>query len=140
MDFDAEPYQKEDMDHDVLLTSPEGMAVVEIEGKDKDAIRVEKIDQLSRVVDEHFHEHDVYPEGVLIGNPYRLVNPDDREAPFTKKAQIAATRKGFGLLTTTELYKAVVRILENPETDDFKTACRTEILGAKGKEIIFPTS
>jgi len=138
MGFHAERLQKKDMENDTVLESPEGRALAEVEGKDNDAIRVGKFDQLTRVVDEDFYEHGVYSEGVLIGNPYRFTLPDDRKDAFTDKVRIAAERKGFGLLTTVELFWAVIRILENPDDNDFKIACRKAVLEAKGKQITFP--
>lgn len=130
--------QEDDIEHDIVMNSPEGVMVAEVEGKDDDAIHVEKLDQLSRVVDEYFAQHEEYPEGVLIGNPYRLKPPNERRDPFTKKTRKAAKRKGFGLLTTVELFKTVLRVLENPADDNFKAGCRRAILGAKGELIGFP--
>jgi len=138
MGFSAKRVQKEDMEHDIVLESPEGRALAEIEGRDNDAIHVEKLDQLTRVIDEDFNENDIYSEGVLIGNAYRFTLPNDRKDQFTNKVRIAAKRKEFGLLTTIELFNVVVRILKNPSNEDFKIACRKAILIAKGKEIMFP--
>ena len=138
--FSAEPYQNDDIDHDVLLRAAEGVAVAEVEGKDNNAVNIEKLDQLGRVEDEYRNEHDGdYPDAaLLIGNAYRLTHPDDRKDPFTDKALKTAKRKNFGLLTTVDLFKATVRVLENPDDDDFKVACRKAILETKGQEIHLP--
>ncbi|MBI4963524.1 MAG: hypothetical protein HY913_09635 [Desulfomonile tiedjei] len=139
MGFAADRFRQDDMEHDVVMESNEGRALAEVEGKDRKPINVDKIDQLSRVVDEDFNERGDYSHGVLIGNPFRLVPLDQRGEPFTEKARKAAERKQFGLLTTAELFKAVVKILENPEEEDFKLGCRKAILETKGKEVVFPS-
>jgi hypothetical protein len=137
MGFHAERFRKADIDHDVILESSEGRAIAEIEGKDNDSIHVDKIDQLTRVIDEDFYEHEVYSDGILIGNPYRFTHPNDRKEEFTEKVRIAAKRKGFILLTSAELFKAVMKILEEPDSKDFKTACRIKILESKGEQVNF---
>lgn len=133
--FDAEPRQEEDMEHDIVLTCPEGKAIVEIEGKDNDSLHIDKLDQLSRVVDEDFKVSGSYPEGILLGNHFRFVHPLKRKEAFTEKVKIAALRKQFILLTTFELYKAVTKILENPTNEDLKKQLRMKMFDGKGKEI-----
>jgi len=139
MGFAADRFKKDDMEHDVVIVSGEGRALAEVEGKDKKPINIEKLDQLSRVVHEDFSERGDYSHGVLIGNPCRLLPLDQRGESFTAKAQKTAERKQFGLLTTAELFKVVVKILENPKDEDFKLACRKAILQTKGKEVVFPS-
>lgn len=139
MEFNAGKFHKDDMEHDIVLEAPEGRAIAEVEGRDNDAIHIDKFDQLTRVVDEDFKLHGVYSEGLLIGNHYRFTNPNERKDAFTEKARIAAGRKKFGLLTTVELFKAVIKILENPKNENFKKSCRIAILEAKGKQISFTT-
>jgi hypothetical protein len=136
--FDATRLKKEDKEHDVVLESPEGRIVGEVEGKDNDAIHIDKLDQLSRVVDEDFEEHGTYADGILIGNGYRLREPQSRPRQFTKKVHIAAKRKQFILLTTAELFRATQRVLANPDDEDFKRRCREALLVAKGTEVHFP--
>lgn len=136
--FDAKRFKKEDKEHDVVLESPEGRIVAEVEGKDNDAIHIDKLDQLSRVVDEDFEERGTYADGILIGNAYRLRDPQSRPRQFTKKVHIAAKRKLFILLTTPELFRATQRLLANPDDEDFKRRCREALLVAKGTEVHFP--
>lgn len=137
MGFVANNIKKEDMEHDVILESAEGRAVCEIEGKDKDAINIDKLDQLTRVVDEDFKENERYSEGILIGNPYRLYPLDQRKDPFTDKVKIAVERKQFKMLTTVELFFMVVKILENPDDEELKMRCRKTIIETRGKLIKF---
>jgi hypothetical protein len=136
--FDATRLKKEDKEHDVVLESPEGRLVGEVEGKDNDAIHIDKLDQLSRVVDEDFEERGTYPDGLLIGNGYRLREPQSRPRQFTEKVYIAANRKQFILLTTPELFRATQRALANPDDEDFTRRCREALLVAKGTEAHFP--
>jgi hypothetical protein len=136
--FDATRLKKEDKEHDIVLESPEGRLVGEVEGKDNDAIHIDKLDQLSRVVDEDFEERGTYPDGLLIGNGYRLREPQSRPRQFTEKVHIAANRKQFILLTTPELFRATQRALANPDDEDFKRRCREALVMAKGAEVHFP--
>ena len=133
--FNAENWQKDDMEHDIILTSPEGRAIVEVEGKDNDLIHIDKLDQLSRVVDEDFKLNESYPEGILLGNHFRHLNPIKRKEAFTEKVIIAAKRKQFILLTTFELYKALSEVLKIPTNEDLKEEVRIRIFNGKGKEI-----
>jgi hypothetical protein len=138
MGFQAENLKKDDMEHDVILTSSEGRAIAEVEGKDKTAVNIEKLDQLTRVVDEDFIVNNSYPEGILIGNPYRLLPIEERSDPFTEKVRIAVKRKNFKLLTTVELFKAVIKMLESPTDENYKTECREIFFNISGEEITFP--
>jgi hypothetical protein len=135
--FKAENRKIDDLEHDVVFESKEGKGLAEIEGKDNDAVHISKLDQLNRAVDEDFELTDKYPQGVLIGNHYRLTKPESRKDAFTEKVHIVAVKKNFGLLNTTEIYNAVKFILENPTDIKFKEYCRIQILKTTGKEIRF---
>lgn len=137
MGFSANRYVKDDMEHDVILIASEGRAIAEIEGRDNDAIHIEKLDQLNRVVDEDFKEHEDFAQGLLIGNPYRLLPLDERKTPFTEKVRIFVEKKNFKLLTTVELFKAVDYILKNPNDEVYKLQCRKKIFENPGQEIQF---
>ncbi|WP_416448330.1 hypothetical protein ACH3PA_18325 [Leeuwenhoekiella sp. A2] len=134
--FDAFNRKSKDLEHDIVFEAKEGRGVAEIEGKDKDSIHIGKLDQLNRAVDEDFDLTDIYPQGILIGNHFRLQNPEDRGEPFTEKVHIVAKKKSFGLLNTIEIYKAVNHLIKNPNDENFKTKCREAILNTVGKEII----
>jgi hypothetical protein len=134
--FSAKNFKKLDMEHDIVLECKEGRVIAEVEGRDNDSIHIGKLDQLNRVLDEDFNENGSYSEGILIGNGFRLSRPENRKCQFTDKVKIAAKRKNLGLLTTNELYKAVVKVLENPMDDAFKEECRKRIIKNKGEEIV----
>ncbi|MBC7749598.1 MAG: hypothetical protein H7Z76_13675 [Methylotenera sp.] len=135
--FKAENRKLEDLEHDVVFESIEGKGIAEIEGKDNDAIHVGKIDQLNRAVDEDFDLIGSYAQGILIGNHYRLLNPENRKDAFTEKVMLVAKKKNFGLLTTMEIFHAIEKILSNPSDEDFKTSCRIKILNTVGQIIKF---
>lgn len=137
--FEAENRNTGNVEHDIVFSSPEGKGIAEVEGKDKDWISVGKFDQLTRAVDEDYEITEEWSEGILIGNPFRLLPPYERlEPPFTPKAISVAKRKNFSLLTTIQLYQAVEYILEHPADEEFKKACRNAILGSQGEQVIFP--
>jgi hypothetical protein len=130
--FKAENRKSEDIEHDVVFESKEGKGVAEIEGKDKDSIHLDKYDQLNRVMDEDFHLTGNYPQGILIGNHYRLSKPDNRKEPFTTKVLTTAKQKNIGLLTTIEIFNAIRKVLENPGDEAYKAFCRKAILHTTG--------
>jgi len=135
--FNAENRKLDDLEHDIVFESNEGKGIAEIEGKDNDAINIHKFDQLNRAVDEEFHLSGKYPQGILIGNHYRLFKPAERKEPFTAKVHTVAKKKNFGLLTTLEIYNAVQKIIENPNDGKFKESCRFKILNTTGDIINF---
>ena len=119
-------------EHDVILTSDEGRALGEIEGKDTKAINVDKFRQLSTNLDEDFEKTGSYAKGILIGNGFRLTEPNARPCQFTERVITGATTKKFALLTTYELYRAIVYILEHHEDATFAANCRKKIFETNG--------
>lgn len=91
--FKAKNRKQDDLEHDVVFESEEGNGIAEIEGKDNDAIHISKLDQLNRDVDEDFELTEKYLQGLLIGNHYRLTNPQNRKKAFTEKVHIVAKKK-----------------------------------------------
>lgn len=107
-------------------------AIAEIEGS-SGSIDVDKYRQLldyiqAEVIEGRDHK------GILIGNGYRLKSPDqpERLAQFSHHALRGATKNHFCLLPTSELFKAVCTVLENPEDDGLKIKIRESILSAVG--------
>lgn len=135
--FNVSRFEKEDMEHDIILESEEGRIIGEIEGKDDDAIHINKLDQLSRVIDEDFKNKGLYPEGILVGNAYRFKRPKERKKYFHDKVRISAKRKSIGLISTVELFNAVKKILSSPNDSKIKKEFRMQIFNSLGKEIKF---
>lgn len=133
--FNAQNRKEGDLEHDIVFTSEEGKGIAEIEGKDKDAIKIDKLDQLNRVIYEDLNLTGNLSAGILIGNAYRLTPPDERKDPFSEKVYKALKINSFGLLSTIEIYKAIKYILDNPKDEVFKKMCREKILNVKGEAI-----
>lgn len=133
--FTADNRKQDDLEHDIVFESAEGKGIAEIEGKDNDSIHIDKLDQLNRAVDEDFELTGSYPQGILIGNHYRLHKPGTRKDPFTEKVLIVAKKKSFGLLTTIEIYGAIEKLLKNPSDGKFLSECRKKILNTHGEII-----
>lgn len=132
MGFLVKSRKVDDLEHDFVFKTDEGRGIAEIESKDNYAIDSTKLDQLNRAVDIDFHLNGKYPQGILIGNPHRLTNPQNRKEPFTDEVKKVAKKDGFGLLTTFEIFKAVREIIRNPYDMDFKKRCRKRILETEG--------
>jgi len=135
MGFKAFNRKLDDLEHDIVFESAEGKGLAELEGKDNNSIHISKLDQLNRAIDEDFELTGTYSQGLLIGNHYRFTKPKDRKEPFTEKVYIVAKKKNFGLLTTTEIYKAVENILNSPENEELKENYRKMILTTVGDNI-----
>jgi hypothetical protein len=123
--------------HDVVFESAEGRGIAEVEGKDAQPIRLAKVDQLNRVVQEDFETHDEPAHGVLIGNAFRLSEPEKRQEPFTDDAKKAASRFNHGLLSTAHLFEALVVVLGDPNNEELRASLRAAVLDSAGKEIRF---
>lgn len=134
--FNVSRFIKEDMEHDIILESEEGRIIGEIEGKDNDAIHINKFDQLNRVIDEDFKDKGLYSEGILIGNAYRMMLIKERKKTFHEKVIISAKRKNIGLISTVELFNAVKKILSS-SNNKIKKEFRMQIFNSLGKEIKF---
>lgn len=136
--FFVSKFRNKSMEHDIILEAAEGRALGEIEGKDNSAINVDKFRQLSSNLDEDFEKNEKYPKGVLIGNGYRLIDPKTpRPCQFTEKVIAGAKSKKFALLTTEELFNAIIYCLEKSDDLEFKQTCRKKILETFGEIIKF---
>lgn len=119
---------------DAILHLPEGSrAIVEIEGKNADAIHVEKYRQLLDYMDLAITA-DGDHKGILVGNGFRLLDPEERppKEQFTDDVKKRAGRKGYCLLTTCELFRAVRITLERPDDEQLKKNIRNGIIGCEG--------
>lgn len=135
--FQTEKRKESDIEHDIIISAPEGRAIVEVEGKDNAAININKLDQLSRVIDEDFTISNLYPDGILVGNHYRKTDPPERKDAFTDKVKISANRKNIILLNTFEIYKVIEYVLKEGKDEISKANIRREILNSKGAEFLF---
>jgi hypothetical protein len=115
---------------DLDMTDPDGVRIIgEVEGPEG-AVDIQKFRQLlNYMTDEAIEGRD--SKGLLIGNAFRNAPPDERAEAFTEHALRGASKHGVGLIATTELFKAVCAVLEQPD-EEFKRSIRASILDAVG--------
>jgi hypothetical protein len=121
-------------DWDVEMKDPDSSAtaIAEVEGPEGQ-VGVEKFRQLlSYVTDEVLagRKH----KGVLIGNGYRLLEPDapEREAQFTEHALRGCEANSYCMAPCTEIFKAVIAVLESKKSDELKAEIRRSLLSKTG--------
>lgn len=139
--FGAENYHSGDLEIDHVIVGPEGVRMIgESEGKDSSAIDISKFRQLESNINEDFQRDEVVApaKGILFGNGFRFTKPEDRAEQFTIKCMTNAKRLRTALVTTTDLYKAVVYVLDHPEDEAFRAACRNAIETTEGEVVVFP--
>lgn len=130
-----------DLEIDHVIVDPSGNRMIgETEGKDMSAIDIGKFRQLVSNIQEDFAREEVnaLAKGLLFGNGYRLVPPENRAEQFTQKSLTSALLHGTALIRTADLYPVAVHLLDHPEDDNFRTACRTAIENAAGAIVSFP--
>lgn len=139
--FIVSAYNEGDMEHDIILESEEGRIIGEIEGKDKNMLRIDKLDQLSRVIYEDFKNNQEMANGILIGNAFRHKDPQERGNIFSDKVRKSALRNNIALLSTVELFRAVKTVLSSQGSDsdneELKRKYREQIFNSMGKEVFF---
>jgi hypothetical protein len=138
--FNAGHFKEGDSEFDAVFDSAEGRFLGEVEGKDTKAINVEKYSQLERNINEDLSREDVteLAMGVLFGNAYRLMPPDQRGEFFTEKVLAAAKRTGCALVRTPDLF-TVARYLKETADENFAEECRKAIARSAGEVVVFPS-
>ena len=128
-----------DSEFDAVFTIDGRRMLGEAEGRDRAAIAIGKITQLERNIAEDFARDDVaeHAQGVLFGNPQRLVAPDERTLTFTDKCLSSAKRNGFALILTHKMFESAA-YLEANDDSEYAAACRAAIAAAKGELVQFP--
>lgn len=131
--FSAAPYRDSQSEFDVVFQGPEGRLLGEAEGKDNKAVNVDKLRQLAMNIHEDLQRDEVtHPaKPVLFGNGFRLSSPVGREIQFTEKCVTAAQASSTALVATTELFRVVQHLAEQPD-EAFATLCRQSILSGVG--------
>ena len=71
-------------------------------------------------------------KGILVGNGFRLKDPQERTEQFTQKAIDSATGNHFCLLATDTLFQLVRKVLNDPDNDDLKRQIRQKLLTTDG--------
>jgi len=130
-----------DLEIDHVFVGPSGKRMIgESEGKDNSAIDITKFRQLESNIGEDFQRCDVNEpaKGVLFGNGFRLTEPESRHDQFTEKCLKNAIRLRTALVKTCDLYPIAARIIDNPDDEVFKAACRQAIEDTEGDIVCFP--
>ncbi|MFC2051005.1 hypothetical protein ACFLTN_07520 [Chloroflexota bacterium] len=124
---------KEAEPSDGLLESDEGVALLEIEGKDDKAINIDKYSKLlNYVINDEAQTGTKRKKGILVGNGFRLNDPKDRRQQFTREVIGAAKSIGFCLLSTQIMFDLVCKVLDDPDNDDLKRQIRQQLLATDG--------
>ena len=136
--FTVSQFEESDSEFDVVFESKEGRLIGEVEGKDNKPINIEKLRQLEMNIHEDFSKDDIeeMAKGALIGNAYRLSEPEERGDFFTAKCLTATTRSGTALIRTTDLF-CVAKYLSGKSNKQFAKKCRQAIISATGY-VVFP--
>lgn len=137
--FKAENYDDGKSEFDIVFESDEGRFIGEAEGKDNSSINITKFRQLESNINEDFERDEVtvHAKGVLFGNPFRLIHPNERKEFFTQKAIDAAKRTGIALVNTHELFE-VVKYIKNTDNQDYAKLVRECFKNTSGDIINFP--
>ncbi len=131
--FNVPEPEEYEQDWDAFLTSPEGQTIIcEIEGSEN-AIEVGKHRQLLDYVEAEAQEGRNH-KGILVGNAFRLLPLDspERQDQFTAHVLRGAQRNQFCLVPSTELFKVVCAVLENPTDEHLKKTIRDSLLSVVG--------
>lgn len=137
--FKAANYDDGKSEFDIVFESDEGRFIGEAEGKDNSAINVTKFRQLESNIHEDYERDEVstHAKGVLFGNPFRLLHPNERKEFFTQKALESAKRTGIALVNTHELFE-VVKYLKNTNDRGYATLVRECFKNTNGDIVKFP--
>ncbi len=138
--YTAENFNDGTLELDQIIDSSEGNRYIgECEGKDNKDIDITKFRQLQDSLNEDFQREEISEKanGILFGNPQRLVSPSKRNLDFTEKCKNGADREKIGLIKTADLFKVAKYLLENKD-EIFKELCRKEIHNQLGTVVKFP--
>ncbi len=134
LDFGVPEPEEYNGEWDVELRDPlfSATAVGEVEGSEG-IIDVDKYRQLLDYVQAEALENRDH-KGILVGNGYRLTEPDapERQNQFSDHALRGAKKNEFCLLPSTELFKAVCSVLETSDNEGLKIRIRESLLSTVG--------
>ena len=120
-----------DEDYDLYIKEGEIIIIGEIQGT-VNQVDISKYRQLLDYISDIEREGKKC-KGILIGNGYRKINPEERGEQFTESAIIKCEKQGFCRMATTELFKAVSSVLSDAQNYQLKQAIRKEIFDCKGE-------
>lgn len=131
--FNVIPEEKYEEKYDLYIEEDNIIIIGEIEGS-KNQIDVTKFRQLRHYVEseeDKTNKKDI--KGLLIGNGLIDKEPEKRGEQFTEHAIKGCKRQNFCRITTFELFKAVERILQNPEDKNLKNSIKEKIINCNSE-------
>jgi len=140
LQYKAENYDDGFLEIDQVIIAPEGERYIgEAEGKDTSAINIDKFRQLESNIQEDLQREEITEPaiGILFGNGFRLIPPQEREEQYTEKCIKNAERLNAVLIRTSDLFNIAKYIKENKD-DSLAKECRKAILESRGKIVTFP--
>lgn len=138
--YEAENYDDGELEIDQVIVGPEKHRFIgETEGKDTKDINITKFRQLVDALNADFAREEVEEkaDGILFGNPQRLIHPEQRSLDFTEKCKSGALREKIALVRTPDLFVVATYLSENDDVE-FKKACRDAIYEGLGAVVAFP--
>ena len=138
--YNAENFDDGELELDSVIVSPERDRFIgEAEGKDNNAINIDKFRQLESNIQEDLQRNEVKDPatGILFANGFRLVAPEDRPEQFTDKCIRNANRLKVVLIRTMDLFK-VTRYIKESKDEVFAKRCREAIKNSQGNIVDFP--
>lgn len=131
--FEAENYEDDTKEFDVVFESSEGRLIGEAEGKDNKAINITKLRQLALNLHEDLERDEVLSpaKGVLFGNAYRLKPLNERQQPFTDKCLLSSNTSSTALVHTPDLFSVVHYVSETKDLA-FAESCRKALIETVG--------
>lgn len=139
--YNVSNFRSGNLEIDHIIVGPSELRMIgESEGKDTSAVGISKFRQLESNIGEDFERDEVSApaKGIIFGNGFRFTRPSDREIQFTDKCITNAKRLGTALVQTSDLYPIAVHIIDNPEDEKFRQACRDALESTVGEVVSFP--
>ncbi len=138
--FTVENYDDGTLEIDQIIVSPENERYLgECEGKDSKPVSIEKLRQLYSSIGEYNlkDEDEGCINGILFGNPARLLEPGRRQEWFTRRCLDAAKQHNIALVRTPDLFPIIKYLMEHDD-EAFARSCREAIHRGLGGIVEFP--
>ena len=135
-------FKTKDLEIDNLIDYNGSKIVGETEGKDNDAIAINKIRQLVSNKSEYYIEEienlSTEPKGILFGNPERLKPITERTLDFTDGCKQIAITKNIALVKTQDLFEVTFYLKNNPDKTDYAKKCIEAMINTPSGIVQFP--
>ncbi len=123
---------KEESNRDAVLYEGEKkVAIVEIEGSNGAVNVVNYRQLLDYVQDELLLDSGTQVKGIIAGNGFRHLEPENRNDQFTDECRRGALSQNYCLLPTSEPFNAVKAVIADP-SEGLKETIRKNIIKAVG--------